>query len=124
MSRKRHWKAALAEAAAAVPRRTAKGLLAEGVALMRTMVDTRRLNNDLVFKAGQWVAAVEASDFPDLTEKLPAQSQTMAEREREALELALAEAGGNRRKVAELLGVGERTVYRMLERHGLLSAGK
>ena len=26
--------------------------------------------------------------------------------------------GGNRRKVAEALGVSERTAYRMMERHG------
>jgi len=31
---------------------------------------------------------------------------------------------GNRRKVAEVLGVSERTAYRMLERHGLRSRGE
>ena len=30
---------------------------------------------------------------------------------------------GNRRLVAEALGVSERTAYRMLERHGYRSAG-
>ncbi len=44
--------------------------------------------------------------------------------ERLALERALAEAGGDVRTAARLLGVGRSTLYRKLGRHGLLPAGR
>jgi DNA-binding NtrC family response regulator len=44
--------------------------------------------------------------------------------EREYLGRLLAKYGGNRRQVAEALGVSERTAYRMLERHGYRSPGE
>ena len=44
--------------------------------------------------------------------------------EREYLGRLLAKYGGNRRQVAEALGVSERTAYRMLERHGYRTAGE
>src|SRR5262249_54336949 len=44
---------------------------------------------------------------------------TMEEIERGAIERALAETGGNRRKAAERLGIGERTLYDKLKRYGL-----
>jgi DNA-binding NtrC family response regulator len=40
---------------------------------------------------------------------------TMAEIERAAIEAALRETRGNRRKAAEMLGIGERTLYRKLK---------
>jgi DNA-binding NtrC family response regulator len=42
---------------------------------------------------------------------------TMAEIERQAIELMLRETGGNRRKAAERLGIGERTLYRKLREY-------
>lgn len=39
--------------------------------------------------------------------------------DRVRLERALAEAGGNRSRAAEILGVGRATLYRWLERHGM-----
>ena len=42
---------------------------------------------------------------------------TMAEIERRAIEVMLRETGGNRRKAAELLGIGERTLYRKLREY-------
>ena len=39
----------------------------------------------------------------------------MADVERAAIEAALAETRGNRRKAAEMLGIGERTLYRKLK---------
>jgi DNA-binding NtrC family response regulator len=45
---------------------------------------------------------------------------TMAEIERAAIEQALRETRGNRRKAAEILDIGERTLYRKLNEYGLL----
>jgi DNA-binding NtrC family response regulator len=42
---------------------------------------------------------------------------TMAEIERQAIELVLRETGGNRRKTAERLAIGERTLYRKLREY-------
>jgi DNA-binding NtrC family response regulator len=44
---------------------------------------------------------------------------TMAEIERGAIEAALRETGGNRRRAAELLGIGERTLYRKLREYDI-----
>jgi DNA-binding NtrC family response regulator len=44
---------------------------------------------------------------------------TMEEMEREAIAAALAEVDGNRRKAAELLGIGERTLYRKIRKFDL-----
>jgi two-component system response regulator AtoC len=44
---------------------------------------------------------------------------TLADLEREAIEQALAELDGNRRKAAERLGIGLRTLYDKLKRYGL-----
>ncbi len=44
---------------------------------------------------------------------------TMEDLEREAIVAALANVGGNRRKAAERLGIGERTLYRKLSKYEL-----
>ncbi|HEY3357283.1 MAG TPA: sigma-54 dependent transcriptional regulator [Polyangia bacterium] len=44
---------------------------------------------------------------------------TMAELERDAIRRALAAAGGNKRKAAEMLGIGLRTLYDKLARYGI-----
>ena len=44
---------------------------------------------------------------------------TMDDVEREVIRLALAEVRGNRRKAAERLGIGERTLYRKLKQYDL-----
>jgi len=44
---------------------------------------------------------------------------TMEEMEREAIRAALQQVGGNRRKAAETLGIGERTLYRKLKEYDL-----
>jgi DNA-binding NtrC family response regulator len=45
---------------------------------------------------------------------------TMAEIERASIEAALRELRGNRRKAAEMLGIGERTLYRKLQEYHIL----
>ena len=42
---------------------------------------------------------------------------TMDDVEREAIRIALQEVGGNRRKAAERLDIGERTLYRKLRQY-------
>jgi DNA-binding NtrC family response regulator len=42
---------------------------------------------------------------------------TMAEIERMAIQAALRDTGGNRRKAADVLGIGERTLYRKLREY-------
>jgi DNA-binding NtrC family response regulator len=44
---------------------------------------------------------------------------TMADVERAAIETVLREHAGNRRKAAQVLGIGERTLYRKLKEYGL-----
>jgi transcriptional regulator with PAS, ATPase and Fis domain len=44
---------------------------------------------------------------------------TMEEMEREAILAALREVGGNRRRASDLLGIGERTLYRKIKKFGL-----
>ncbi|HWU86676.1 MAG TPA: helix-turn-helix domain-containing protein, partial [Kofleriaceae bacterium] len=43
----------------------------------------------------------------------------LAELEREAILHALEVVGGNRRRAAELLGIGERTLYDKLKKYGV-----
>jgi len=52
-----------------------------------------------------------------LKEVLPPQS--MEEMEKELIERTLRETGGNRRKAARILGIGERTLYRKINKYGL-----
>jgi DNA-binding NtrC family response regulator len=44
---------------------------------------------------------------------------TMADVERAAIEAALRESNGNRRRAAERLGIGERTLYRKIKSYEL-----
>ncbi|NNE10283.1 MAG: helix-turn-helix domain-containing protein, partial [Gemmatimonadetes bacterium] len=45
--------------------------------------------------------------------------RTAADFEKEAIRRALREAGGNRRRAARILGIGERTLYRKLKLYEL-----
>ena len=49
----------------------------------------------------------------------PEEIKTMEEMEKEMIQRALRHTGGNRRKAAKLLGIGERTLYRKLHKYGL-----
>ena len=48
-----------------------------------------------------------------------APGMTMAEIEQRAIEAALRETRGNRRRAAEMLGIGERTLYRKLREYNM-----
>jgi DNA-binding NtrC family response regulator len=47
------------------------------------------------------------------------EGMTMEDLERQAIQLALRRMDGNRRKAAEALGIGERTLYRKIKEYGL-----
>jgi len=64
------------------------------------------------------VATVEAEPVAE-GEVLYRPGMTMAEVERATIEAALHATQGNRRKAAEILGIGERTLYRKLKEYAL-----
>ena len=64
------------------------------------------------------VAPVETEPAPE-GEVVYRAGMTMAEVERAAIEAALRQTKGNRRKAAEILGIGERTLYRKLKEYAL-----
>jgi DNA-binding NtrC family response regulator len=64
------------------------------------------------------LAAVEAGPLAD-EPVLYRSGMSMADVERAAIEAALKETKGNRRKAAEVLGIGERTLYRKLKAYAL-----
>jgi DNA-binding NtrC family response regulator len=68
--------------------------------------------------SGAAVAAIEPRDQaapPNVLTITP--GTTMAEIERAAIEIALKETRGNRRRAAEMLGIGERTLYRKIKEY-------
>ena len=66
------------------------------------------------------VAAIEPKDQPAAPNVISIRpGMSMAEIERTAIEAALRETQGNRRKAADMLGIGERTLYRKLKEYNL-----
>jgi DNA-binding NtrC family response regulator len=66
------------------------------------------------------VSAIEPRDQPPPPNVLTiTPGMTMQEIERAAIEAALKETRGNRRKAAEMLGIGERTLYRKLKEYNV-----
>jgi DNA-binding NtrC family response regulator len=69
---------------------------------------------------GPAVAAIEPpAAEPPPNEVVIAPGTTMADVERRVMEAALRETRGNRRKAAEMLGIGERTLYRKIKEYEL-----
>ncbi len=69
---------------------------------------------------GPSVPAIEPQAAePPPNEVLIPPGTTMAEVERRVMEAALRETQGNRRKAAEMLGIGERTLYRKIKEYKL-----
>jgi DNA-binding NtrC family response regulator len=70
--------------------------------------------------SGASARAIEPPDQPAApTVVMLTPGMTMAEIERTAIEAALRETRGNRRKAAEILDIGERTLYRKLRDYGI-----
>jgi DNA-binding NtrC family response regulator len=70
--------------------------------------------------SGSGAIAIEAPNQPAPSTTLTvAPGMTMAQIERAAIEAALRETRGNRRRAAEILDIGERTLYRKLRDYGI-----
>jgi DNA-binding NtrC family response regulator len=65
------------------------------------------------------VGAIEPPPGPPANVFTVTPGMTMAQIERGAIEAALRETNGNRRRAAELLGIGERTLYRKLREYDI-----
>ncbi|HET9776635.1 MAG TPA: sigma-54 dependent transcriptional regulator, partial [Gemmatimonadaceae bacterium] len=103
---------------------------------LRLQVEELRRRMDDEQRDGRWVgevhappaiasaAASRAIEPPDQpappTTVTVTPGMTMAEIERAAIEAALRETRGNRRKAAEMLDIGERTLYRKLRDYGIV----
>jgi|RhiMetdeSRZDD1v2_1073273.scaffolds.fasta_scaffold372007_1 DNA-binding NtrC family response regulator len=102
--------------------------------ILRSLVDLRRQIEDLrrrldepaqrlqVIDLGNHAPVVDVIPEPDQKEPPPVvyrTGMTMAEVEKAAIEAALGEAQGNRRRAAEVLGIGERTLYRKIKSYRL-----
>ena len=101
--------------------------------ILRSLVDLRRQIEDLRRRLDQHPQRVEVIDLGSrgpVVDVLPeaeiAEDQivyrpgmTMADVEKAAIEAALREARGNRRRAAEVLGIGERTLYRKIKSYRL-----
>ena len=92
--------------------------------LRRRVDDARPVRGEMVGEvhaapaAALGVPALEVEAPPPNTLEIRA-GMTMAEIERAAIVHALRETRGNRRKAAETLGIGERTLYRKLKEYNL-----
>jgi two-component system response regulator FlrC len=85
--------------------------------------NVRELGNALeraaILTAGD---AISASDLTEMVGSAPAELSldgTLKELERQAIERALAATGGHRKRAAERLGIGLRTLYDKLKEYGL-----
>ena len=74
---------------------------------------------DLAQPGGEGMTWGESDSVRDGPTIAVGPEMTMADIEREAIAMALRESDGNRRKAAERLGIGERTLYRKLKEFGI-----
>jgi len=101
--------------------------------ILRSLVDLRRQIEELRRRLDQHPQRVEVIDLGSrgpVVDVLPEPEadedqvvyrpgMTMADVEKAAIEAALREARGNRRRAAEVLGIGERTLYRKIKSYRL-----
>ncbi|HEY6947960.1 MAG TPA: sigma-54 dependent transcriptional regulator [Gemmatimonadales bacterium] len=101
--------------------------------ILRSLVDLRRQIEELRRRLDQHPQRVEVIDLGSrgpVVDVLPEAEvdedqivyrpgMTMADVEKAAIEAALREARGNRRRAAEVLGIGERTLYRKIKSYRL-----
>jgi DNA-binding NtrC family response regulator len=102
--------------------------------ILRNIMDLRIQLEELrrrLDERPQRVQVIELGESQPVADLLPASEQeergavvyrpgmTMAEVEKEAISAALTQHRGNRRKAAEMLGIGERTLYRKIKAYKL-----
>jgi DNA-binding NtrC family response regulator len=102
--------------------------------ILRSLIDLKLQVEELRRRLDdqpQRVQVIELSDHATVADVLPEgggdgdqpvvyrPGMTMAEVEKAAIEAALREYRGNRRKAAEVLGIGERTLYRKIKAYRL-----
>jgi DNA-binding NtrC family response regulator len=102
--------------------------------ILRNIMDLRIQLEELrrrLDERPQRVQVIELGESQPVADLLPANEQeergavvyrpgmTMAEVEKEAISAALTQHRGNRRKAAEMLGIGERTLYRKIKAYKL-----
>jgi DNA-binding NtrC family response regulator len=99
--------------------------------ILRSLMDLRYQVEALkrrVDEGPQRVEVIEVGESPvdvvgvgteALEEVVYRAGMTMADVEKAAIEAALRDAGGNRREAAEVLGIGERTLYRKIKAYQL-----
>lgn len=83
------------------------------------MIDAGHLWLDDGAEAAAAVGAAAAAASAAVGAASPAEIRPLVELEREAILRALAAVEGNRRRAAELLGIGERTLYDKLKKYGI-----
>lgn len=77
------------------------------------------LERAAILAEGDTVQGADMADGVGLPGREKHRAQTMAEIEEEAIRRVLADVGGNRRRAAEELGIGLRTLYEKLKRFGI-----
>jgi DNA-binding NtrC family response regulator len=102
--------------------------------ILRSLLDLKLQVEELrrrLDEGPQRVQLIEVGDHSALTEIMPPEEadgdqavvyrsgMTMAEVEKAAIQAALQEHRGNRRRAAEILGIGERTLYRKIKAYQL-----
>lgn len=90
-----------------------------GVSDSRVTVGNGREFPDHMAVSPRYGAIEAPGQLPPLATVTIAPGMTMAEIEKLAISAALAATKGNRRKAAEMLGIGERTMYRKLREYGI-----
>lgn len=99
--------------------------------ILRSLMDLRLQVEELrrrVDAPAARVQVIELAESQPITDVIPVgeeqiedvvyrKGMTMAEVEKAAIEAALRESDGNRRRAAEVLGIGERTLYRKLKEY-------
>ncbi len=89
-------------------------------ALLNLAQEIAGLKNVILSRIEAEDARLSRADLSDASEiKSQPVAGSLQEMEREMIDKALKQVGGNRRKAAALLGIGQRTLYRKIKEYGL-----
>ncbi len=91
-------------------------------ALVQLSKEVRELKEQFLARgsaSAQWRYERAAPGEISPSEEVTAGTPSLEEMEKETIRQALREVEGNRKKAAEILGIGERTLYRKIDQYGL-----